>query len=197
MRYSSIRPDELEELDAFCEEFLCCTCCEDHEVATKLAKLSIFLCTRQEELKGLFGLFGVFDDRTRDPSVLSILSEKTDEEEHQIRRDLEKEGRLIIPATPIDFKFLRPEFHKYLWYRGFFAGVRYELDRWAREEGTIMPLTHHLERTGSVSWWRDDPSADGLEFRVCSEERSIAEFRSIKPADVIAYLGSILEENKA
>ena len=196
MLYSSIRPDEFEELDAFCEEFLCCTCCEDHEVATKLAKLSIFLCTRREELEGPHGTFGVFDDRTRDASVLSILSEKTDEEEQQIRRDLEKEGRLIIPATPIDFKFLRPEFHKSYAKRerALFAGFMFQTDRWAREEGTIMPLAHHLERTGSVSWWRDDPSADGLEFRVCFEERSIAEFRSIKPADVIAYLGSILEE---
>lgn len=58
---------------------------KNHEVATKLAKLWIFLCTRQEEPEGPHGRFGVFDNRSRDASVLSILSEKTAEEEHQTR----------------------------------------------------------------------------------------------------------------
>ena len=196
--YSSIPLNILEELAAFCEEFLSCTCCENHEVATKLAKLSIFLYTFQPE-DSQESPPRIFEDWNRSESVLSILYKRTDEEERQVRQELEKEGCMIIPATPIDFRFLREEINEYVLeekHRADIPRFNFESDGLSRREGMVIPLAHRLGSRRSVSWWRENPwlsRLNGLEFDVESEETSIAEFCWIEPANVYTYLGCILE----
>ena len=203
--YSSIPLNILEELEAFCEEFLSCTCCEDHEVATKLAKLSFFLYTNQptDYLVDLDDPPRIFEDWDRSESVLSILYKRTDEEERQVRQELEKEGCMIIPATPIDFGFLREAINEHVLeerHRADIPRFNFEFDlesvRLSRREGMVIPLAHRLGSPGSVSWWRESPwlsRLNGLELDVKSEEASLAELCWIEPADVYTYLGCILE----
>lgn len=197
LRYSSIPSNVLKELETFCEEFLSCTCCEDHEVATKLAKLSVCLYT--QPINQGYG-WTLFDGiGTRDQSVLSILSEKTLQEKFFIKQELEREGRLIIPATPIDFDFLRERSNEYLAYDGPRLNIRrfsMDFNRWHGREGMTRPLFHCVELTGSGSWWQGDIRSDELEFRVRSTAVSIAEFCWIRPEIVNIYLGFMLEEQK-
>ena len=196
LRYSSIPSNVLEELETFGEKFLSCICCEDHEVATKLAKLSVCLYTQPNNRDYAWTRFDKIG--TRDQSVLSILSEKTLQEKFSINQELEREGRLIFPATPIDFGFFRQRYIYTIEELHRSGNPRFSMyfNRWKGKEGMIRPLFHRVELTGNGSWWQGDIESDEFEFRVRSTAVSIAEFCWIRPEIVNTYLGFILEEQK-
>ena len=158
-QYSSIPSNALKELDAFCKEFISCTCCEDHEVATKLAKLSLFLCFRHEP-----GCSGSDDDLGLLREQFSHLCANTN-------------PRLIIPATPIDFRFLSQKSDGSTFY------IR-------------KPNGDHGEYTDYDPWWRGDKGDHGnsLEFQVRFEPTMSIALGWIEPENINKYLGFILEE---
>ena len=193
-------------LETFCEGFLSCTCCEEHVVATKLAKLAIFLFCRPYFRDDYDPGKGLQDEEPN--SMLPILQEGADKEDHQIRQELEREGRTITPATPINFHFLRADFDENGLKERYRAGIpRFNLEfagLWRRQ--MIIPFRGFLSGTSgesyrSVSWWREDPMVYErhlLEFRVCPDVIATgAELCWIEPANVNIYLGFILEEKKA
>ena len=192
----------LEDFETFCEEFLSCNCCEEHEVATKVAKMSIFLYTRTEVPQDDHDYTG---RRVQEFfRLLCIIYEGADREERQIRQDLEREGRPVTPATPIDFSFLRQEFDENALEERHRAGIprfNRNLGTLSTRERMIIPLGYVLGRTRSFSWWREDPEVYKrklLEFQLSSVKGNwVAELAWIEPANVNTYLGFILEEKKA
>ena len=140
-QYSSIPANALKELDAFCKEFLSCTCCEDNEVATKLAELSLFLCFRHHP-----GYSGSDDD-------LGLLREQFS--------DLcaNPDPRLIIPATPIDFRFLSRQSDESALY------IR-------------IPNVNLGKYTDDDPWWRGEKGEYGysLEFQVRFEPAKLKSY---------------------
>ena len=160
-QYSSIPSNELKELDAFCKEFLSCTCCEDHEVATKLAKMSFFLCFRHES-----GSSGSDDD-------LDLLREQFS------HLCMSTTPRLIIPATPIDFRFLSSDGS--IWYIG-------------------KPNVDSRSHTDDDPWWRRDKDGEygySLKFQVTFEPTMSIALGWIEPKKINRYLDFILEDKKA
>lgn len=200
LHYSSIPPNTLEGLDTFCEEFLSCTCCEDHEVATKLAKLSIFLYLLPqpyppEDYQGSGEL--IIEDLARGVSIYSIYHEK---KETEVRQELESEGRPITPAIPIQFSFLRRKFNKNVLEEGHRADIprfNFKFGRRDRIEGMVIALRHlsgSLCPRPNVHWWQEDRVVKGeppLGFHVSYLPIAGAEFCWIEPANVITYLGLI------
>ena len=160
--YSSIPSDALKELDAFCKEFLSCTCCEDHEVATKLAKLSLFLCFREDK-PGYYPEDNMNWFRER----FSRLCADTD-------------PRLIIPATPIDFRFLSKRHDHSASY----------IER---------PNVNFDKNNDDDPWWHAKRLRYGyhgypLEFEVGFQPGMSIALAWIEPKDVNRYLGFILED---
>ena len=215
LKYSSIASNTLEGLDVFCEKFLSCTCCDDHEVSTRLAKLSVFLCI-QPYLDGddREAFLRLSEVQAIGESVRPIHDEKPDAVEHEIGQEHEvrqlhkirdkdkKMVRQFFPATPIDFAFLQYEFVKDVLQERHRADIprwNFRFDERSGREGTIIPLMHYYGCTESGSWQRRDRIGPGgsvldrWEFRThCMEEP--AKLCWMEPANVVTYLGFLLAE---
>ena len=182
-QYSSTPSDALKELDGFCEEFLSCTCCEDHEVATKLARLSLFLCFRRGTLSRLSD-----DDRRRHQEDFSV-------------RCGNNNPPLMIPATPIDFAFLKRQIDQSALEERHQAGIPWlncEFGSQRRSDRIKIPYGNLLQGAYGVPWWRADCCKSGyslqFEARLEFDSDFLLEFRWIEPANVNRYLWLILEE---
>ena len=175
-QYSSVPSNELKALDLFCEEFPSCTCCEEHEVATKLAKLSLFLCIR--------------------PALPADYYKDDGGEIYVDFSGAAVEGHSDPSATPIDFGFLRRDFNKNRLDERHRVDIPYGIIPYSGHEAMRIPLMRN-----NVSWWREDAMRDPLEFQMSpvmgTIKRSVAELFWAEPANVITYLGFLLEEKRA
>ena len=109
------------------------------------------------------------------------------------------EGHSIPSATPIDFVFLRRDFNKNKLderHRADIPRFSYGFIPFSGHEGMRIPLMRR-----NVSWWREDAMREPLEFQMRSVmgtiTSSVAELFWTEPANVVTYLGFLLEEKRA
>ena len=128
-------------------------------------------------------------------------------EKRQIRQELEKAGRPITPATPIDFSLLRQELEEDALEERHPADIpsfNLRFGTLSTKERIIiaLPLGDFLEAPGAFFggekilwcmrrnyWYSNQLSSDKL--------NSVAELVWIPPVNVNTYLGFIIEEKKA